>query len=474
MPDPNKPISQQLIREARIGLTIVALLAGLFCYVAWNRFSGNWNNVPEHVANAPIAQNMNQEFREEHRQQLAKLDQTPRVVRNDPNQENPRTQNASTANPIQQTFTQQRINTNEDSVANSQKVPQPHLPISTNELRATSDTANDSNVQPASFTDDQNNSPEKFDDPFGSASTTSKPETASSTGSPDFVPRKPFKLSDEEASEFKPNLSTPQKSENNNSPTSNAPPSNTDGTGFRSNPRQPPVVMQRTRFQVQVTEEPDASPSLDQSVSQKTNTVDAGSINSDFNPIRQPQVATNLPIKQHKPLTRAEDFATHSLHPPQPTNPKANAQLPEAPSTQKTVTGLKEQYTVQTRQQTLWEIAQEVYGDGRLFRALYEVNQNNLPNPDVIQVGTNLVIPSLEELVQNYRDHVPQDLVPTDDSEWVHVTQTGDTLFDIARQRLGQASRFNELMELNRGRLPLDVTHLSPLSAGMQIELPNN
>lgn len=484
MQDPSKPVSQQLIREARIGLTIVALLAGLFCYVAWNRFSGNWNEVPEHVANAPIAKNMNQEFREQHRRELAKLDLNPRISQDVPIVNNSPNRNINEPGSIQQTFTQRTNSRDAANVATPQKIPQPHLPISTNELRAANphtaaEPTKDAEVQPASFTDEQG-SPEGFDDPFGTPTPSNQGRSITPNSRQEFVPREPFKLSDEEASQFKPNLNPIEHKEESTPANQDNPPSNTDNSSFRGNSRQPSVVMQRTRFQVQVIDDESTENPTDNSVAQKTNVVDNALIGSDFNPIRRPLDATTQPLPEHKPLTRAEDFATHSLHPPRPLrSQEINPTLTPTPiqefsTTQRTVTHLKEHYTVEAGRQTLWEIAQDVYEDGRLFRALYEVNRNEIPNPDEIQVGTNLTVPSLEVLIQNYREHIPVDLLPSTELEAVHVTRQGDTLFDIARQRLGQASRFNELLELNRGRLPLDVTHLSPLSAGMQIELPAN
>lgn len=470
--DPNRPVSQQLIREARIGLTIVALLAGLFCYVAWNRFSGNWDQVPDHVANAPIAQNMNEKFREEHRREIAKLDTTPRIARN----QTPDTSNSVTNDnpraPIQQTFTQQRVNS--DSVADSNKTPKPLLPISTNELRSDDPVdLEDSNVRPASFNDESGD--RKFDDPFGPSGSSSGLQPNTRDSETDFAPRKPFRLSDEEASEFKNNVAPQTGPGADSTPEKNTqPPTIPDNSSFQPNPRQPSVVMQRTKFQVQVVEDPDDDGSMNYQPQQTTNAVNNNSFNNNFKPVQRSNQAATPNVKEHKPLTRAEDFATHSLHPPRPVQP-TTASLPvETPTIQKTVTKLKEQYTVQNQPQTLWEVAQEVYGDGRLFRAVYEINRNQIANPEILPVGTQLVVPELEELIQKYRAHVPDDLVPMSEDEGVYITQSDDTLFDIARQRLGQASRFNELIELNRTRLPHNVSHLSPLAAGMRIQLPKN
>ncbi len=47
--------------------------------------------------------------------------------------------------------------------------------------------------------------------------------------------------------------------------------------------------------------------------------------------------------------------------------------------------------------------------------------------------------------------------------------QEGDTLFDIARNELGKASRWAEIYDLNRDALGKDFDYLTP---GMQLVLP--
>ena len=146
---------------------------------------------------------------------------------------------------------------------------------------------------------------------------------------------------------------------------------------------------------------------------------------------------------------------------------------------------------------SLWSIANEHYGDGRFFRALHKHNLNTIPSADRLPSGTTLEIPEVEELLYRYSDLCPSDIkrsaragnsdASSSGSEnevsdydlyearlndRFHLTQTGDTLFGIARQRLGQASRYLEIYELNRFRIPDDVDHLTPLPAGLRLVLP--
>ena len=49
-------------------------------------------------------------------------------------------------------------------------------------------------------------------------------------------------------------------------------------------------------------------------------------------------------------------------------------------------------YTVQSGD-TLTKIAQTVYGDGARWTEILEANRDQIPNPDIIQVGQELIIP---------------------------------------------------------------------------------
>lgn len=52
----------------------------------------------------------------------------------------------------------------------------------------------------------------------------------------------------------------------------------------------------------------------------------------------------------------------------------------------------QETYTVQSGD-TLTKIAQTVYGDGARWQEILEANRDQIPNPDLIQIGQKLIIP---------------------------------------------------------------------------------
>jgi nucleoid-associated protein YgaU len=157
---------------------------------------------------------------------------------------------------------------------------------------------------------------------------------------------------------------------------------------------------------------------------------------------------------------------------------------------------------------SFWTIAQVRYGDGRYFRALYKYNELTVASFDRLDVGTPIDTPDRQDLARLYPKLCPQPEQPLnrESSESVglesgnqlrsdqgpsgvrfvsrptrferqapqyYVTQDGDTLFEIARQRLGQASRFSEIYESNAEQLHHDVGHLTQLRAGIKLKLPS-
>lgn len=135
-------------------------------------------------------------------------------------------------------------------------------------------------------------------------------------------------------------------------------------------------------------------------------------------------------------------------------------------------------YTVRSGD-SYWAIAQTVYGDGRFFRALFQHNQAQQGNFESLEPGTELSTPTPDILLIKYPELCPAELqgktesTGSDSSESVYQTSDGDTLFDIARSKLGQASRYLEILELNQDILPKNITHMAVLKSGIELKLPH-
>ncbi len=129
-----------------------------------------------------------------------------------------------------------------------------------------------------------------------------------------------------------------------------------------------------------------------------------------------------------------------------------------------------------------WAISQKVYGSGAYFKALAEHNRGKVAQRDKLRVGDTIATPTIAQLERLYPDLCPKPsrreavrnratLASTHGGAGgrSYEVQEGDTLFDIARNELGKATRWAEIYELNRDALGKDFDYLTP---GMLLILP--
>lgn len=118
------------------------------------------------------------------------------------------------------------------------------------------------------------------------------------------------------------------------------------------------------------------------------------------------------------------------------------------------------------------------------IQKLFEINRSILDSPDTIRVGDRLTVPSLEELftpvparsikvekgfLDKLKDVFEPDRAPaSSDSYREYVVQSGDRLWDIAEQYMGDGKRYIELVSLNRKQIK-DPDHVP---AGITLKIP--
>jgi nucleoid-associated protein YgaU len=135
---------------------------------------------------------------------------------------------------------------------------------------------------------------------------------------------------------------------------------------------------------------------------------------------------------------------------------------------------------------TLYGIARTTLGDGGRYTEIFDLNEGvaqsvggRLTDPSILRVGWVLSLPPLDPAPGGGgSDGSPDDGDNPDDSPGSGVGYTvvaGDTLYGIARDELGDGSRYNEVFEINRGR-PQTVggtlTNPGVLRVGWVLELP--
>lgn len=131
-----------------------------------------------------------------------------------------------------------------------------------------------------------------------------------------------------------------------------------------------------------------------------------------------------------------------------------------------------------------WTISQKMYGTGSYFKALEEHNRERYPYADKLRTGDVVSVPPVEMLQSKYADLSPKprggtgtqsNTLPVSAQDRfggmgrTYTVHQGDTLFDIARNELGKATRWVEIYDLNRATLGDDFDYLAP---GTQLRLP--
>ena len=105
-----------------------------------------------------------------------------------------------------------------------------------------------------------------------------------------------------------------------------------------------------------------------------------------------------------------------------------------SPAPKKTAESGQQTYVVKAGD-SLSKIAQEIYGDLNRWREIYEANKNKIPNPNVIEVGQELIIPKGATATRFYE------------------VKSGDSLSKIAKEVYGQAGRWQEIFEANKDQI---------------------
>ncbi len=146
----------------------------------------------------------------------------------------------------------------------------------------------------------------------------------------------------------------------------------------------------------------------------------------------------------------------------------------------------KVQATTQTKPRTyrvqpndsLYTIAQKLYGDGRVYRRIYEANRNNVPDQDSLRVGQVLVIPQVSPTGSHYRELTLNELPKffgssprtTRNPPRTYVVHPGDNLTRIARRffKGPPPAAVRKIYEANKDKL----SNPNMLPVGVTLSIP--
>lgn len=174
------------------------------------------------------------------------------------------------------------------------------------------------------------------------------------------------------------------------------------------------------------------------------------------------------PAPQPAPVTTAQAPASPQATPEVRTAQTAPAAAPEAAAPAM----VQRTHTVE-RGESLWRIAEQELGDGMRWPEIAELNYGtpqpggrSLDNTHWIAPGWQLQLPPVPAAAA----------VPVADTgAATHVVAQGDTLWDIAEQRLGDGARYPELVEASRDTVQPDggrLTDADLIRPGWTITVP--
>lgn len=165
-----------------------------------------------------------------------------------------------------------------------------------------------------------------------------------------------------------------------------------------------------------------------------------------------PSAAATIPASVAK-VTCAPEDAAWSAH-----SSATNVDADEAETT----------YTVQPGD-TLWMIAERFYGSGYEYPRLVEANAGRIMADGRRFTEAGVILPGWTLLI-------PPPNPTSSDSQYTYLVKSGDTLARIAEHALGDASRWTEIFELNRGKAVLPdgriFTEPDLIWPGLELQLP--
>ena len=92
---------------------------------------------------------------------------------------------------------------------------------------------------------------------------------------------------------------------------------------------------------------------------------------------------------------------------------------------------------------TLWQIAEKFYGSG--FNMKEIIKANNITNPDMIEKGQILIIPSVKS-----KSSTQENIEKVKKTENYHVVQPGDDLWHIALKNYGDGYAWLKIAQANK------------------------
>lgn len=151
---------------------------------------------------------------------------------------------------------------------------------------------------------------------------------------------------------------------------------------------------------------------------------------------------------------QTEPLPSNELESQQENTQVTNTDGPSTSEIQVTKNNTEKGTHIVLKGESLWKIAQQYYNDGNKWVNIAKAN--NLETPSVITAGVTLEIPDNETTLEQ---------VQVQDTD-TYVVKSGDTLWDIAQNVLGDGNRWTEISKAN------NLTQPSIIHTGNTLKIP--
>ncbi|MCH9652928.1 MAG: LysM peptidoglycan-binding domain-containing protein [Planctomycetes bacterium] len=155
---------------------------------------------------------------------------------------------------------------------------------------------------------------------------------------------------------------------------------------------------------------------------------------------------------------------------------------------QQPVQNVRGEYMVQNGE-NFWTISKKLYGSGRYFQLLAEINRNRVSDPRKMKPGLKLLAPDRASIDAQYqarhnaarktvtefagkktirKQSKPSGFFISQDGQPMYRVGSSDTLTDISQRHLGRSSRWYQIYQINRQKLQ----NPNKLQIGAELQLP--
>ncbi|MFQ5713847.1 MAG: LysM peptidoglycan-binding domain-containing protein [Candidatus Scalinduaceae bacterium] len=123
---------------------------------------------------------------------------------------------------------------------------------------------------------------------------------------------------------------------------------------------------------------------------------------------------------------------------------------------------------------SLVKLSKKYYGDETKWKYIHEANEDKIPNPNVLYIGQELLIPDITVLEKRDDDRFYENMSRREPDEEVftttgtHIVRPGDTLFSIAKKYYGDTAMWDKIYDANEDK----IVHKRLLEVGQALIIP--